>query len=188
MNLRHWLKKSPRPVAVMADEQRIEVPNNVRAINDLVATIQSLTPSRLTCLNDKGAVIRSINLESEDDRPPVVGQPSPEMTDLQFFGRLLADGYENGRKANQPIIDSAMQFVEAQGQRLLKAEAEIERLRAHIHKLNAKIGELSLVQAAPGESGEDDGGVVGALLAGAMQGMAAKGGGAVTPIKTGAKT
>ena len=187
MNLRHWLKKTPRPAVVMADDKRIEVPNNVRAINDLVATIEALDPSRLTCMDKDGGVIRSVSLE-DDDKPALAGTPSPEMSDLQFFARLLADGYENGRKANQPIIDSAMQFVEAQGQRLLKAEAEIERLRAHIHKLNAKIGELSLVQAAPSESAEDDGGVVGALLAGAMQGMAAKGGGAVTPIKTGAKT
>jgi hypothetical protein len=182
MNLRNWLKKTPRPAAVMADDKRIEVPNNYRAINDLVATVQALEPSKLTCLDKDGKVIRSITLdnESDDERAPVAG--SPEMSDLQLFARLLADGYEHGRKANQPIIDSAMQFVERQSVRLAKAEAEIERLRTHNHKLNMQILELSIVPAEEPAAPMDNG-FMGALLEGAMQGVAQQQIKQVTPLK-----
>lgn len=162
MNLRSWLKKTPRPAFVLADEKRIEVPNNHRAINDLVATIEALEPAKLTCLDKSDNVIRSMSLESEDDRSVVPA--TPEQSDLQLFARLLAEGYEHGRKANQPIIDSAMQFVERQGVRLAKAEAEIERLRAHIHKQNLSIAEMSV---APEPAADDS--IMGALMQGALQ-------------------
>lgn len=163
MNLANWLRKTPRPHAVLADDKRIDVPHNVRAINDLAETIKALEPAKLTCLDAKGDVIRSVVLESDDDKP---APTSAEMSDLQLFARLLAEGYEHGRRANQPIIDSAMQFVERQGVRLLKAEAEIERLRSHIHKLNLQISELS---NAPAPTGDDS--LMGALVAGALQGQ-----------------
>lgn len=181
MNVSNWLRKTPQPVAVLADDKRIEVPKNVRAYRDLTATIKSLDPSKLTCLDAAGNVIRSIVLEVDEEK----GAPaSAEMSDLQLFAKLLAEGYEHGRKANQPIIDSAMQFVERQGVRLAKAESEIERLRAHIHKQNLQISELSVPTEVP--AGDDS--IMGALVAGALQSAGANGGGGVTPIKvTGAK-
>lgn len=184
MNLRNWLKKTPRPVVVLADDKRIDVPNNHRAINDLVGTIAALEPSKLTCLDKDGNIIRSMSLEAEDDKQSSASVASPEMSDLQLFAKLLAEGYENGRKANQPIIDSAMQFVERQGVRLMKAEAEIERLRSHIHKLNLQVGELSLIPEAAAASGDDS--IMGAIVAGIAQGAA--GGMVPTPIsKAGVK-
>lgn len=172
MNLTNWLRKTPQPVAVMADDKRIEVPKNVRAYRDLTQTIKAMDPSKLTCLDANGNVIRSIVLEAEDEK---AAPASAEMSDLQLFAKLLAEGYEHGRKANQPIIDSAMQFVERQGARLLRAENEIERLRAHIHKQNLQIAELSAVplEAAGEES------IMGTMLAGALQAAA---GSPVTPI------
>lgn len=181
-NLSNWLRKTPQPVAVMADDKRIEVPKNVRAIRDLTQTIKAMDPSKVTCLDANGNVVRSISLESDDEK---AAPASAEMSDLQLFAKLLAEGYEHGRKANQPIIDSAMQFVERQGARLAKAEAEIERLRHHIHKQTLQIAELS---AVPVESGGEDS-IMGAMLAGALQG--AQAGGAlppqpgVTPLKSG---
>lgn len=162
MNLANWLRKSPQPVAVMADDKRIEVPKNARAIRDLTQTIKAMEPAKLTCLDAAGNVLRSVVLESDDDKPAAT---TGEMSDLQLFAKLLAEGYEHGRKANQPIIDSAMQFVERQSVRLAKAEAEIERLRAHIHKQNLQIVELS---ATPEPAGDDS--IMGAMLAGALQG------------------
>lgn len=181
MNLTNWLRKTPQPVAVMADDKRIEVPKNVRAYRDLTQTIKAMEPSKLTCLDANGNVIRSIVLESEDEKAEHAPNASAEMSDLQLFAKLLAEGYEHGRKANQPIIDSAMQFVERQSQRLAKAESEIERLRAHIHKLNLQIGELQLIPEAP--AGGDQDSIMGALIAGAVQGAQQS----VTPIKQGAK-
>jgi hypothetical protein len=161
VNLSYWLRKAPQPAAILADEKRIEVLGNARGWKELAATIASLEPSKLTALDKQGNVIRSIVLDESEDagtRAP----PSPEMSDLQLFAKLLADGYEKGMRANQPIIDSAMAFVERQGVRLLKAEAEIERLRAHIHKLNLQIAELS------GGAPASDDSLLGTIMAGAM--------------------
>jgi hypothetical protein len=181
-NLTNWLRKTPQPTAVMADDKRIEVPKNHRAYRDLTQTIKAMEPSKITCLNANGDVIRSISMEAEDDKPSA--SASPEMNDLQLFAKLLAEGYEHGRRANQPIIDSAMQFVERQSVRLAKAESEIERLRAHNHKLNLHIAELS---AQPIVEQADDS-IMGAMLAGALQGAAQNKPQQVTPIKNGAKT
>lgn len=163
MNLTYWLRKTPQPVSILADDKRIEVPKNTRAWRDLTATIESLEPTKLTALDGQGNVIRSIVLESEDGKPP----PSPEMSDLQLFARLLSEGYEKGMKANQPVIDSAMQFVERQAQRLAKAESEIDRLRTVIHKQSLQIAELS--GAAPA-SGDDS--LLGTIVAGLQAGAA----------------
>ena len=195
MNLRNWLKKTPRPHYVMADDKRIDVPNNHRAINDLLGIIQSLEPSKLVCFSKEDRIIRSVNLDTaEDEREPVAPQ-TPEQSDLQLFAKLLAEGYEHGRKANQPIVDQALQFVERQSVRLAKAEAEIERLRTYNHKLHTQILELQLVPVAEpppiAAGGEDT--ILGSLVAGIVQGQLAGMAGAtapavVTPItKTGAK-
>jgi hypothetical protein len=86
------------------------------------------------------------------------------MPDLQLFARLLAEGYEHGRKANQPIIDSAMSFVERQSTRLSRAETENDRLRAENHRLRMQLAELS---GAPASSGDDS--LLSTIMAGALQ-------------------
>jgi hypothetical protein len=178
MNLTYWLRKTPQPVAVMADDKRIEVAKNPRAFKDLTATIKAMEPSKLTCLDGAGNVIRSVVLETEDDKP---ANTTPEMSDLQLFAKLLAEGYEHGRKANQPIIDSAMQFVERQSARLAKAESEIERLRLHIHKQNGHIAELS---SAPAPAADES--IMGAMLAGALQSQMPGVAAPITALKNGA--
>lgn len=180
MNVDNWLRKTPRPHSVVADDKTIVVPNNARGMKDLYATIKAMEPQKLTCLDKDGNVIRSMVVESEEDKP---APASAEMSDLQLFAKLLAEGYEHGRKANQPIIDSAMQFVERQGVRLAKAEGEIERLRAHIFKLNQQIADLS---NAPAPAGDDS--IMGALVAGALQSqMPGAASAPVMPLKNGAK-
>jgi hypothetical protein len=162
MNLQYWLRKTPQPSAVLADEKRIEVPKNARAWRDLTATIKSLEPSKLTALDGQGNVIRSVVLESDDDKAPV----SPEMSDLQLFAKLLAEAYEKGSKSNQPVIDSAMQFVERQSERLTAAEKECDRLRGVVHKQAMQIAELRQPPA------DGEGTIVDAMLAGALQAQA----------------
>lgn len=173
--LNYWLRKTPRPVVVIADDKRIEVPNNARGWKDLTATVQAMEPSKLTVLDKNGNVIRSVVLEATDDVEEKPASASPEMSDLQLFATLLSQGYEKGMQANEPIIKSAMTFVEAQSVRLLRADAEIDRLRAHVHRLNLQIAELS---NAP-QVGSEEGGIMGALVAGVMQSHAANGVGIV---------
>lgn len=186
MNLSNWLRKTPQPVAVMADDKRIEVGKNTRAIRDLVQTIKAMDPSKLTCLDANGNVLRSIVLDSEEGEPTPVTPATPEQSDLQLFARLLAEGYENGRKANQPIIDSAMQFVERQAERLAAAEREIDRLRTANHKQALHIAELTAVPVAETPAADDS--IIAHLAAGLAQGAAAGAlKQAVTPINKGAK-
>lgn len=163
MDLTYWLRKSPQPVTVMADDKRIDVVRNGRGWRDLTATIKAIDPAKLTCLDDKGTVIRSVVLESEDDKPSAA-PASPEMSDLQLFAKLLAEGYQHGMRANQPIIDSAMQFVERQAGRVISLEREVERLRQINHKQAMQIAELTS-QPAPTE----EGGLIGSLVAGVLQ-------------------
>ncbi len=183
VNLNYWLKKTPRPVAVLADERRIEVPNNTRGWRDLTATIRAMEPSKVTCLDGQGNVIRSIVLESDDDDDKPAA-PSPDMSDLQYFAKLLAEAYEKGRTASQPLVDNAMGFVDRQGQRLAKAETENDRLRAHVHKQSIRIAELS--QAPLMEASTEGESIMGTLLAGVVQGAASQAA-VVSPIKHGAK-
>lgn len=181
MNITYWLRKTPQPVTVLADDKRIDVPRNGRAWRDLTATIKALEPTKLTCLDGQGNVIRSVVLESEEEKPAAA---SPEMSDLQLFAKLLAEAYDKASSKMQPVVDSAMAFVERGGQRLAKAESENDRLRQHINKLNLQISDLSMVPVSP-EGGEQT--LVGAIMAGAMQ---AAGGGTptlVSPIAKGGK-
>ncbi len=185
MNLTYWLRKSPQPATILADDKRIDVPQNGRAWRDLTATIQALEPTKLVALDKKGDVIRSVILESESGDEK--SSASPEMSDLQLFAKLLAEGYQHGMKVSQPVIDSSMAFVERLSQRLAKTESEVERLRAHIHRQNMQIAELSN-QPPPAA---DDGGLVGALMTGVLQGQQLQqqnaNAAAVTPIKGGTK-
>jgi len=171
MNLSYWLRKSPQPSAVLADDKKIEVQRNRRAWRDLTETIKALKPSKLTCLNASGEVIRSVALESdEDDEGEDKAPVSAEVSDLQYLAKLLAEAYREGRTGNQPIIDSAMQFVERQSQRLAAAEREIDRLRTVVHKQHLQIAELTSTPAPAAAGGEDS--IMGALVAGIAQGAA----------------
>jgi hypothetical protein len=186
-NLTYWLRKTPRPVAVMADDQRIDVPNNGRAWRDLTETIRALEPSKLTCLDGQGKVIRSIVLESDDDKPAAGAPPSAEMSDLQYFAKLIAEAYEKGRTQGQPIVDSAIGLVGLQGQRLAKSESELERARAHIYKLQMRLAQITNVPMGEADGGGESS-IMGTLLAGVMQGAATQAQAAVlSPIKNGAK-
>lgn len=166
INLTYWLRKTPQPVTVLADEKRIEVPRNGRAWRDLTATISALEPTKLTALDGQGNVIRSIVLESEDDKAP---EPTPEMSDVQLFAKLLADAYEKGSRSTQPVIDAAMRFVEEQSKRLTNADREIDRLRAVIHKQQLQIADLTgAASSAPG----GDESLLGTIMAGVVQAQA----------------
>lgn len=169
LDIKAWIRKTPQPAALLCDEKRIEIPRNARSWKDLAATVVSLEPSKLTALAADGSVIRAVVLEADDDKAP---PPSAEMSDVQLFARLLAEAYEKGSHSTKPVIEAAMQFVEAGTQRALAADREIERLRTIIHKQHMQIADLSGAAAPAG----GDEGVLGALVAGAMQ---AAGGGAI---------
>jgi len=170
MNLLHWLKKTPQPVCVVADDQKIPVPRNARAYKDLLATIKSLAPSKLSCLDKDGNVIRATVLEDDAENAAAAAVVSAEMNDLQVFARLLAEAYDRGARTNQPLVDRAMEFVERNADRIAKTEVENDRLRAQIHKMSLQYLELSSsaheVEQQPA-SGDDS--LMGAVVQGVLQ-------------------
>jgi hypothetical protein len=172
-DLKKWLRKMPQPVAILADDKRIDVPKG-RSWIELSRTIEAMGATKLSCLDGQGAVIRATVLEDSEEE----SQKSPEMTDLQFFGKLLAEAHTAAGKSYEPLLSNAMMFIERQGQRLAKAESEIERLRNHIHKLNAEL-------AAPEVEAPIDSGIVGALMEGVAAAAAQQQ--QVTPINKGLK-
>ncbi len=172
MNLDHFLRKRPQPVAVLADGQRVEANGGGRQWRDLVKTIVALNPRKLSAIDAKGNILRTVDLGTDDledddedkETTPVV---SGEAAQLALFARLLADAYKQGSGQAQPLVQTAMDMVGLLSTRLSKAESEIERLRAVNVTQALKIGELSMMPAEVDEGG----GVVGALLQGVLQGQ-----------------
>jgi flagellar motility protein MotE (MotC chaperone) len=160
VNLNTWLRKTPRPTIVLADDKRIEVPKNTHGWRDLTRTLEALKVSKIACLDAAGNVIRAMELD-EDDAEKAVKESDSE---IQTFARLIAEAYEKGSKATQPLLDNCLQFIERQAQRIQTAEREMEKLRMHNVKLQAEILALSQ-EPAPAEG---DG-----LLGGLVQGMLA---------------
>ncbi len=163
LNIDYWLRKRPRPAVVLADDNRIEVQNNERGWKDLTTTVKSMEPSRLTALDKAGNVIRSVVLDAEDEKSSTTTLSKSERSDLQMLASLVSEAYEKSGKMHQPVLDSAMRFVETQSIRLLKAEAEIDRLRGLVHKLNLQLAEKEPPQLV---AAEGEGGVVNALVSG----------------------
>lgn len=182
MKLDAFLRKTPQPVAVLADAQRIEVPKSGRPWRDLAQTIETLAPSKVTCLDGQGQVIRAMDLEASEEDGPKSQAPEPT---LNQFARLLAEGYERGSKVNQPLLDNALAFIERLSARLSKAESEIERLRGINARLVAE--NLQLKTLPTGEAGEE-GGIVAALVQGIAAAATEQQGGAPIPIQKKAGT
>lgn len=147
----------------MADDKKIAVGKNGRAWRDLTKTVETLNPSRLTCLDAQGNVMRVIDLAKSDDD---IDEPDPVLSkresELQTFAKLVADAYDKASTAFQPMVTSAMGLVRDLSDALAKANVEIDKLRATNAKLVLQIGELTL----PAAEGEDS--IASALMQGMM--------------------
>jgi len=165
LDLNHWLRKTPQPVAVLADDKRIEVGKGGRAWRDLTRTVEALGPAKVTCLDNNGSVLRVTVMENvasaDDDEVPAKTGDS----EIETFARLIADAYAKASSASQPLITNAFSFVERLSDSLAKAQIEIEKLRERNARLVLQINELSLQEP------ESEGGVMAALV----QGMATAG-------------
>jgi len=174
-NLNHWLRKNPQPFAVLAlvdgSEKRIELSGGGRQWRDLTKTVEALNASKLTAVDKAGSVLRCLELDvadEDDDKAPVA--ESETSSEIKVFAKLIAEAYDKGGKSYEPLLNNAMTFIERQGQRLAKLEAELERSRLHIHKLNGVIAEMNAEPVEP----ESEGGVLGTLVAGFAQAQAAQ--------------
>lgn len=171
-----WLRKTPQPAAVVVDDtKKIDVPNKGGRWTEIARTIEALGASKLTALDGQGNVIRALTISEDDDAPE---SKTELQSDLQALSKIIADAYEKGTQAPSKLMESAMTFIERQGQRLVAQDREIERLRALNARLSAEIMQL---KSLPIEAEGDDG-ILTAVIQGMAQGqMAAAAGGEEPP-------
>jgi hypothetical protein len=93
-NLKTWLRRQPQPVAVLADDTRVEVPDTPRKWADLEETLATLAPSKLVALDAKGATLRAVQLT--ENEAPAAKPATPLQSDLQVLSALLAQAYKCG--------------------------------------------------------------------------------------------
>jgi len=165
--LRTWLMRQPRPAYVVADEKRIDVAKTPRPWPELLDTLLALKPASVTLHAEGGVLLRARELSwGEDGEESTASASEPKgKTDLQVFAALLADAYDKGSKSYSPLLDSAMSFIERQGQHLLQKDKEIASLRAHNTKLQAEL----LAYSAIPEQQENEQGILGMLATGIAQ-------------------
>ena len=160
--LSKWLRRTPQPVIVVADTKRIDVGTKGGKWGEIARTIESIGATKLECLDGAGNIIRAKTLSdgAEEDEKKTELQ-----SDLHALSKIIAEAYEKGTKAPAQLLESAMTFIERQGNRLVAQDREIERLRAINGKLSA---EILALKALPGEEG-DESGIMGALMQGVLQ-------------------
>jgi hypothetical protein len=164
-----WLRKTPQPASIVIDDGRkVDVGNKGGRWTEVARTIEAMNATKLTALDSKGDVIRAIVMDGESEDESDVAKVKGE-SDLQVFAKLVADAYEKGTQAPAKLLDSAMTFIERQGQRLVAQDREIERLRMINSKLSAEL--LQLKALPPEIEGGEDGGIVNALIQGALMGQ-----------------
>lgn len=162
-----WLRKTPQPATILIDDsKRIDVGTRGGRWTEVARSIVALNASKLTALDGQGSVLRAIEIDdgSGDDETSKVEGAS----DLQVFAKLVAEAYEKGTQAPAKLMQSAMEFIERQGQRLVAQDREIERLRTINARLSAEIMQLKALPPGP----DEESGIVGALMQGVLQAQA----------------
>lgn len=165
--LSKWLRRTPQPVIVVADTKRIDVGTKGGKWGDIARTIESIGATKIECLDAKDQIIRAKTLDDGSDADE---KKTELQSDLHALSKIIAEAYEKGTKAPAQLLESAMTFIERQGNRLVAQDREIERLRQVNGRLSA---EILALKALPGEEGED-GGIVGSLIQGMLQAGAAE--------------
>lgn len=173
-NVQQWLRKTPRPATIVADDKPIAVPTGGRAWKELATTLEAINPTKLIAMDAAGTIIRSIMVEGSDEDDK---HSSPEMSDVQLFAKLISEAYDKGNKMNQPLLDNCLNMIDRQAQTIQKQSSEIDKLRFTIHKMQAEILELTA------QPGDEDGGVLGALAQGMAMAEANKGGNVKSIVK-----
>jgi len=150
-------------VIVVADTKRIDVGTKGGKWGEIARTIESIGATKIECLDAAGNIIRAKTVDDGSDNDE---KKTDLQSDLQALSKIVADAYEKGTKAPAQLLESAMTFIERQGNRLVAQDREIERLRAINGRLSA---EILALKAMPGEDGEE--GLMGALMQGMLQGQ-----------------
>jgi len=179
-SLSAWLRRVPHPAWIMADNQKVLVPTQGNRWKELHNTITALEPLQVVAYAADGGAIRALQLRNdsgEETGATADSGGSKGDTELETFARLLADAYGKAANAQQPIIDSAMQFIERLSKRLADTEGELQKVRHHYARLLEDVAHERAETIAL-SAGQQEGSMieqaVGALVTGAVQGQAAR--------------
>jgi hypothetical protein len=140
---RKWLNHKPRPVYIICDETRIEAPNSDRGWAEVAESIQTMAPGKVQCFDANGRLLRAKAFEfffPNGDDTGSGGKPGD--SELVLMSRLLADAYDRGNKSAEPLLNNAMAFTERLSVRLAKTEAECDKLRGQVARLQHEIAVL----------------------------------------------
>jgi len=164
----NFLRRIPQPAYVVADGQKLLVPTTGNRWRELGQSIAAIEPNKLVAHSADGTALRAITLETGDSEPKASGAETD--SELQTFAKLLSDAYERASKSQQPIIDSAMQFIERLSKRLADTEAELASVRrAYARMIEDQAHERAeAIEASAGASGEA--GILDQALAAVAQG------------------
>lgn len=168
-SLRAWLRRSPQPTAVLADDRRVEVVrSNPRCWTELAETLETISPSKISCIDGAGKVLRAKAFESSDGETP--SQTAEPESELATFAKLLAQAYNNGATAQATayasIFEENTKLVRLLADRLGALEQAWQRsLNTHARLVT------ELAEAQSQDNGDDS--ILGAIAAGIAQGKVA---------------
>jgi hypothetical protein len=163
-SIKAWLRRTPRPAAVLCDDQRVEVGKG-QSMTDLLRSIEALNPTKITCVDAEGTVLRARSIDAEEGAGQPVDDTDPDDSPVQAFAKLIAAAYEKSTLHSGKLHETSMGFIERQALALQRAEQEIERLRASNAKLRAEnLALVAELNAAPEEES-----LAGAVMAGFAQ-------------------
>lgn len=186
-NLVRWLKKMPQPVAILCDQQRVEVPRVHSPWREVAQTVLAIGPSKITALAADGSVLRAQTLDSDDDESGGREDMPQSLPDLQVFARLISDAYTSGanaqKEAYRSIFEENTKLVRLLADRLGALEVAWQRSMQNSAQLMQKVAEANAraleAEAGGSEERQDD------PLSGLMSGfLAAQNGGGAVPITT----
>lgn len=185
-NLVKWLKKMPQPVALLCDQQRVEVPRTHSPWREVAQTVLAIGPSKVTAIAADGSVLRAQSLDSDEDEGGSRADMPQALPDLQVFARLISDAYTSGANAQKDayksIFEENTKLVKLLADRLGALEVAWQRSMQSTAQLMQKVAEANAraLEAEAGGSGEREDDPLAALASGFL---AAQNRG-VTPIKT----
>jgi hypothetical protein len=186
-NLVKWLKKMPQPVAILCDQQRVEVPRVHSPWREVAQTVLAIGPSKITALAADGSVLRAQTLDADEDEGDGREAMPQAMPDLQVFARLISDAYTSGanaqRDAYRSIFEENTKLVKLLADRLGSLEVAWQHaMQSHAQLMQDVAAANARAMEAEAGGGDDEGQDPLSALASGF--LAAQNGANAVPIKS----
>ena len=177
MNLRSWLRRSPKPAQLRCDGQLVPVPSAGNVWAQLEETVTALGASRIEALDASGAILRATQLESDDDAPAAAPASHHGDGQLDRLARIIAEAHDAGARRHAQAYETAFA---RQLELLGVVAARLTSLETAYHRSVTQVAQLQL-DAAQAAGGDDATNAITGMLAAAMG--AAPAAPAPTPIR-----